>query len=204
MIRRGKSHQNKAKQQMRVQRVEVISVLEPYKADNILNFTIRYQSAAGSRHNILRSYLLNTLLINFGSATVNFRLCAAVRINKVKITTSGRASLEWLSAYGPTSATVITATSATTPGFLVQKPPKNSLAGAWSLTGSNETEAVMQPGLVTGDFIDVFFSVVLLDIETGTQVNTTGSGTTGQIYRSYLDGPVSGADLVPIYSLALN
>jgi hypothetical protein len=197
------SRQNKANRESRLINVSVRSVLKPFKADPINNFMIRYQASSGNTRNITRAMMLNTFFTGISSFT-NTRVCAAVRINRVSITTSINASLEWLSAYGPTSATVITATSTSSPGFYSQRPPKNSLAGAWSLSGSNESEALMNLTFTTNDYIDVEGSFVLLDQEPVVNVTTSAATTTGQLYRSRLDGPAATALLIPSYVLTLN
>jgi hypothetical protein len=197
------SRQNKANRESRLMNVSVRSVLKPFKADPINNFMIRYQASSGNTRNITRAMMLNTFFIGIGTYT-NTRVCAAVRINRVSITTSINASLEWLSAYGPTSATVITATSTSSPGFYSQRPPKNSLAGAWSLSGSNESEALMNLTFTTNDYIDVEGSFVLFDQEPVVTVTTSSGTTTGQLFRSRLDGPAATALLIPSYVLTLN
>jgi len=141
--------------------------------------------------------------MNTGGSTTNYRLCAAVRVNKITITTAGTSSLEWLSAYGPTSATIVTGTSTTAAGSLTQRPAKNSLASAWSLSGSNESEKLFSILTGTNDYVDVHFSVVLLDQEPPVAVSTTNTGTLGQIYRTYLDGPAMSAVFVPVFALGL-
>jgi hypothetical protein len=185
--------------------VAVSSVIRPYKADNILNFSIRYQSQSGSNLRIItRGFLLNTLIMNQNSGASNYRVCASVRVNRVRIYTASSCSLEWLSAYGPSSATIVQGTSTTASGILMQKPPKNSLASYWSLTGSNESENLMALTMGSNDVIDVDYSVVLMDVETPVNITTTNSGTIGQLYRSYLDGPNAGAQYKPIYLQTLN
>jgi len=198
--RRGMSRQNKANRKNQVQEVAIRSVLEPYKADNVLNFAIRYQggSSPGLR-SVTRAMILNVLICNLTATTNNSRLCVAVRVNKIKITTSASATLEWLSAYGPTSATVVTATSTTAPGFLTQRPPKNSLCQYWSTSGSNESEILFQILGQTNDYIDVSFSGVLFDQQTPVSVTTQGNGVAGTVYRTYLDGPSAGAKWGPVY-----
>lgn len=185
--------------------VAVSSVIRPYKADNILNFSIRYQNTSGPTiRSITRANLLNTLIMNQNAGTSNYRVCAAVRVNRVRMYTAGSASLEWQSAYGPSSATIVQGTSTTASGLLMQKPPKTSLASYWSLTSSNETESVFSISSIMNDVIDVDFSVVLMDTETPVNVTTTASGTVGQLYRSYLDGPNGSAIYKPIYLVNLN
>jgi hypothetical protein len=198
------SRRNKANRESNLVAVTVRSVLKPFKADPINNFMLRYQASSSNTRNITRAMMLNTFLVNQGSNITNSRVCAAVRINRISITTSINASIEWLSAYGPTSATVITATSTTSPGFYSQRPPKNSLAGAWSLTGSNESEPLVNLSFTTNDYIDVEGSFVLLDVESAVNVNTTATGTAGQLYRTRLDGPATTALLIPSYVLTIN
>lgn len=204
MTRRGSSYRQNKKMKNVPVSVSIRSVVPIYKADPILNMSVRYQFNSTSRVNVTRANVLNTFIMNAASSTGNFRMCASVRVNRIRITTAASASLEWLSAYGPTSATILTGTSATAAGFLIQRPPKNSLAGEWSIGGSNESEILLQVGGVTNDYLDVDFSFVLLDQEGGTSVATTAAGTAGRIYRTFLDGPNVSALLQPVYSLILN
>jgi hypothetical protein len=185
--------------------VAVSSVIRPYKADNILNFSIRYQNTTGTTiRSVSRGNLLNTLIMNQNAGTSNYRVCAAVRVNRVRMYTASTCSLEWQSAYGPSSATIVQGTSTTASGILMQKPPKTSLASYWSLTSSNESESVFSIASGMNDVIDVDYSVVLMDTESPVNIVTTNGGSVGQLYRSYLDGPNSGAIYQPIYLKSLN
>jgi len=188
-----------------IQEVAVRSVLEPYRADNILNFSIRYQGGGGlpALRVVTRAMMLDNLIVNLTGTAANTRICAAVRVNKIQMTTSASAALEWLSAYGPTSATVVTATSTTAPGFLLQRPPKNSLCASWSMTGSNESEPLFEITGATNDYIDIHFSIVLFDQEAPVTVTSQNFGTAGAFYRTYLDGPSAGAKWGPVYINAL-
>jgi len=208
--RRGPLRQNKSNsRQTKVMDVAVRSVIRPYKADNILNFSIRYQQQGVGAYvpvSITRAMVLSTLLVYSGVGTNNFRVCAAVRVNRIRLTTANLASIEWLSAYGPTSATVVTGTSPTSPGELTQRPPKNSLCEMWSMGGSNESEILFQVYLSFQDYIDVDYSVVLLDQESSVTITTIAPGTTGNLYRTYLNGPnAAGTSLFfPVYLRAIN
>jgi len=198
------SRQNKANRKSQIQDVAIRSVLRPFKADNILNFMIRYQASSGATdRNVTRGNILNVLIMNVNSGTSNYRLCAAVRVNRINITTSIGAALEWLSEYGPTSATIVSATSTTAAGELNQRPPKNSLCSMWCLNGSNESTNLFRLTTALNDYIDVHYSVVLLDVEPAVSVTTQTGGTTGQVYRSYLDGPSVSAKFGPVYINAL-
>jgi len=199
------SRQNKANKRNNrpIQDVAVVSPLMPFKADNILNFSARYQNTNTSIYfaNILRSYLLSTILVGNG-ASIGYRVCSAVRVNRVRIYTAITASLEWVSQYGPTSATIVQGTSTSTSGVLHQKPAKNSLASFWSMSGSNEGDSLMLVGLSPNDVIDVDFSVVLMDNESPVSTTISG-GAAGQVYRTFLDGPSSGQKIKPLYNTSI-
>jgi hypothetical protein len=114
------------------------------------------------------------------------------------------ASVEWISAYGPTSAILVTGTSTASPGILNSRPPQKSLAGAWSFNGSNESENLLSLTYTGGDILDVFFSAVLCDRAAGGAVVTTNNGTTGFVYRTFFDGPSGSAQMQPLALSFLN
>jgi len=136
--------------------------------------------------------------MNYNASFGNFRTCSAVRVNKVTLVCAVGGSLEWLSLYGPTSATTINGQSTTAPGLLVSKPAKDSQAMLWSSSGINETDNLFALTFGNADYVEVHFSFVLQDLTTPVAVTTTAAGTAGQIYRTYLDGPSATALLVPI------
>jgi hypothetical protein len=180
-----------------------------YRPDPIVNFTLRYQATAtnttlSSARVVTRGNILNVMFTNLTSSTSNTRMFAAVRVNRITLTTAGSASLEWLSEYGPTSATLITGGTATTPGVLTQRPPDKSLCAVWSTSGSNESTNLFSLTQIQYDYIDVHYSAVFVDRSAGVSVSTSNSGTTGAVYRSYLDGPNGSAVYQPLAVQFLN
>jgi hypothetical protein len=176
-----------------------MSAIKPYRSDPIINFSVRYQSTATTIKGITRAFLLSTLLMGGGSTT-SFRPLSGVRVNSITLTTSTNASIQWLSQYAPTSETTVTGTSTTSPGVYISRPPKNSTASFWSQSFFNESELLVNIGVTVNDYIDVSFSAVFMDDESVASVTTHNSSTNGQLYRSYLDGPLSAGscNFVPV------
>jgi hypothetical protein len=206
MLRRGRNRRNK---QSIPTEVRITSIIKPYRADPIISFSIRYQAntsntAINAARLVTRAYVLNTLIVNLAGLATCTRLLQAVRINKITVYTSASASIEWISAYGPTSATLVSGTSTVSPGILVSRPPKNTLAGAWSLNGSNESENLFSFTTTSGDYFDVEFSGVFCDRMGGTSVSTSTFGFAGYVYRTFLDGPSGSAQLAPYGVTSLN
>jgi hypothetical protein len=121
---------------------------------------------------VTRAFVLNTLIQNSASGTTNYRLLQAVKVNRITLYTSNVASVEWLSAYGPSSAILVTGTSVVSPGILMSRPPQKTLAGAWSFNGSNESENLLSLTYTQGDILDVSFSAVFCDRSAGATVAT--------------------------------
>jgi hypothetical protein len=153
---------------------------------------------------VTRAFVLNTLIQNSASGTNNYRLLQAVKVNRITLYTSNVASVEWLSAYGPSSAILVTGTSVVSPGILMSRPPQKTLAGAWSFNGSNESENLLSLTYTQGDILDVSFSAVFCDRSAGATVATFSSGTAGFVYRTYFDGPNASANWQPLALGTLN
>jgi len=173
--------------------------LKPYIADPILNTVVRYQANAAGTVNITRAQVLNLLTMNTGGSTTQYRLCQAVRVNKLELTVVAGGSIEWKSTYGPNRLIEVNGTSTTAAGTLVSRPPVNTLASFWSLTGQNESEILFSISTAnTNDYLTVTFSFVLLDKSSPASVTFVNSGTLGQVYWTFLDGPRAGAIWTPI------
>jgi hypothetical protein len=136
--------------------------------------------------------------------TTLWRIFQAVRINSVEITTSISASVEWLSAYSPTTATLVTGTSTTSAGDYLSRPPKNSLASLWSLNGSNESESLLRFTFTQNDYLTVNYSAVFQDDVGQVSVTTAATAVAGQVYVTYFDGPRTGATFAPVGRVSIN
>jgi len=190
-----------------VPEVRIASVLKPYKADVIFGMTLRYQVTGASITSpkpIIRAFLLDTIIANKSSGTTNVRILAAVRVNSVTLTTSTNAGILWSSQYAPSQLTTVNGTSTTAAGIYRSRPPANSTASFWSLTGSNETEVLFSLLATSNDYIDVSMSCVFMDSESPINVTTVNAGVVNSVYRTYLDGPAGGAQMVPVGPLFIN
>jgi hypothetical protein len=177
-----------------------MSVVEPYSADPILNMIVRYQANASTQSGPLsftRAYMLNSLIMCTNGSTTSYRLSQAVRVNRITLVTSGGGAIEWRSTYGPSRTIAFAATSTTAAGSYTSSPPKDSLAGFWSTTGNNESEVLFRVAASSADLLTIHFSFVLEDDITNVAVTTVNAGTTGQVYRTFLDGPRAGSVWAP-------
>jgi hypothetical protein len=161
-------------------------------------------------YNVTRLDLLQLLMVNLAGTVVNTRLIAGIKLNRIEMFDSQQSqtnfgnptSVEWLSNLGPT--TLVSGTGTTfQPAHVVSSPPPQSLCSFWSLTGSNETEILMTLTVGVGCIIDCWFDIVLFDGESVVQFNTAATGTAGQLYMGYLDGP-GATFLQPVSYLSLH
>jgi hypothetical protein len=187
--------------------VRIASVVKPYKSDPVISFSLRYQASSSSSFpgvSVTRAMILNTMFMNLSSSTSNGRIFQAVRVSKITLTTSISASIQWRSLYAPSSTTLVTGTSTTAAGVYISRPPKNSLASFWSTSGSSESEILFTIDFTANDYVDVSFQAVFQDDLAPNGPLTAASGSVAQVYRSRLDGPATGALLVPVLVASLN
>jgi len=92
------------------------------------------------------------------------------------------------------------------PGRLSTTPPKDSSDRWWSVSGSNESEALIKLIVPVGSIIDVDLTVRLPENEAPVagESGTALGATVGQVYWNYLDGfasklltPVGGVSVLP-------
>jgi hypothetical protein len=171
---------------------------------------------SGTTFNITRGNLLN-LMVSANTTSTAARLIAGIKLNRIEMfttasSTSGSSpsettiSVEWLSNYGPSSESSDSSISVSLPAHVTSRPPPNSLASFWSLTGSNESEIVAKlqlPSSVSGAYaytiVDIWVDVVLMDDETPlTVTGYTNTLTLSQFYLGYLDGNGSSAEIKPV------
>lgn len=170
----------------------------PQFASNVV-FKHRFRFGATGTSNtvsVKRSDLLGLLFSNRSGSTSNSRIVAAAKLNRVEAWGTGGdsdsvsavtiISLEWRSANAPTLELSDTG-SPYRPPHLITSPPSHSLAGFWSLTGTNESEELFIMRVIAGTTVDIWVDMVLFDGETPVAVTTTASGTVGQLYAGFLD-----------------
>lgn len=163
----------------------------------------RYLCASAGTYGITRADLLNHLILNTSSLTVNYRLFTAFRLKSVEIWASTAtlgstvtASLQWTSEYGPDSFVTDTSVGTARPLHLRTSPPAQTLASFWCLSASNESVALFYLTLPANAVIDITYDAII-DGNNSVLATTTNNGVIGQIYMAYLGG-VTTTSLVPV------
>jgi hypothetical protein len=188
-------------------RVAASSVQHPPQFSSTVQVsrTARFTAVGGGYPtlSITRADLLNHLLV-CTLTTAHARILSGFKVNRIKMWTIGSAgvvvpttcSVEWTSTYGPSR--IISDTSmSVAPAHINSKPPPQSLASFWSLTGSNEGDVVMIISVPQGTVIDLDYTIILQNGETAVNVVTTTSDTLGALYMCCLDGAGSFGYLKP-------
>jgi hypothetical protein len=133
--------------------------------------------------------MLNSL-VTADSGTVAYRIFGAVRINSLSVysessSTGGDVYLQWFSETGAQKLLSDSSTSTAFPPCLMNlKPPKDSLAGNWSVTGTFESDTLFILDSTLGTYVDLNLSVTLANDLMGGSVPTSttiSGGTQGVI-----------------------
>jgi len=165
--------------------------------------TVRFTAANSGVHSITRAQLLNLLVMTTGANTA-YRICDAVKVKKIRIwgNPPGLASagivppcsVQWFSEAGPSKIVSDVGMGSTFGAKINTAPPQMSLAGFWSLTGTNEATVLFDIGCEAGDTIDVDLTfriqnqfLTAAGAEAATMVSTTAAGTVGVVYGLSLD-----------------
>ncbi len=172
----------------------------------------RFTAAAASSVIITRAQLLN--LISMATTTTNqYRVIAAIKLNRVEAwvnppvlgAASSQVALEWMGTYAPTN-TVADSSMGVSPAHIRTKPPKESSASWWSLSGTNESTELFAFTFSIGAIIDIDVSINFVESEgaTAAENGTAAASTVGRVYYNYLDGfatkrlaPVGGVTVLP-------
>lgn len=166
----------------------------PFKANFQVKHRFRFVVTVQVASSITRKDLLNLIFIN-AVTTTQSRIFSAVKLNRVEIWavagsgsndfSTANISMNWLSNYGPNTE-VSDSGNAFNTAHITTSPPRQSLASFWSLTGSNETEALFFLSAPVGAIVDVWVDATLFD-GAGAAFTTNGSGSGSFLYFGYLD-----------------
>jgi hypothetical protein len=196
-------------------RSSVLLHIPPLLTSIVAQHTFRYQANAPSNlQSVTKAQLLNNLIVNLTGSTTNAALIKSMKINKIRVWSSGAVAssaqtsatviLEWISTAGPniyqTDSTVGTANMA----VLDSPSPKRSLASFWFDSGVNESDVMFFISCPPGAFIDVHVSMTTGNDTNARLPTTAASGTAGIAYYTYLDGPRTSAIFAPIGFQSLN
>lgn len=179
--------------------------VKPPSLESTITFgrTVRFTAANSGVHSITRAQLLNLLVMTTG-ANVAYRICEAVKVRRVKIWGNPPGivgvgivppcSVQWFSEAGPSRIVTDVGMGSTFGAKINTTPPQQSLAGFWSLTGTNEATVLFDLGCEAGDTVDVDLTfkvqnqfMTATGAETATSVSTTAAGTVGVVYGLSLD-----------------
>jgi hypothetical protein len=156
---------------------------------------------SGTTGEVTRGDLLNHYLMGTSTAFTCARIIQAVRVISVEMWSSPISSspvpnliqLTWVTEEGPQKMIMDTSVGTAEPAHLISRPPKNSLAGFWSYTGSSESVRVMDITCPQGTVIDVVCEYVLQNDYNGlvlspVTVTTTLTPTANILYVCALAG----------------
>jgi hypothetical protein len=177
----------------------------PQQASSIvIGKTLRFQAAGAQADFALTRAGLLDLLVMATSTTAAYRIASASRIRRIDIWGQPPAQqgsvnpiqVEWLSSLGPSKIITDVGMGATFGAKVTCRPPANSLAGFWSLTGSDETEQLVRLTLPPQSVIDLHVTFQLqnnLDAENVPVAVVVAGATIGTVYVLPLDFAASGA-----------
>jgi len=161
---------------------------------------------------VTRAMLLN--LYTMASTTTNqSRLITAIKINRVSMwgqptalgSATAQVSVEWVGNNSP--STIHSDTSlGVRAAYVRSRPPANASCSWWSMSGSSESEVLMNLSGPIGTVVDVDCSVRFVDDEgvVAGEAGTAAGAIAGTVYWNYLDGfasktlaPVGGVRILP-------
>jgi hypothetical protein len=165
--------------------------------------TLRFQIQSTAVASITRAQLLNLMVMGSPSANTSYRMADAVKVRRVRIWGNppgvssaliSPTAIQWFSENGPTKIISDNGMGSTYGAKVSSRPPSESLAGFWSLTGTNEATVLFDLFANTGDIVDVELSFRLQNqflVATGSEAVTTVITSTnpvpGVAYCLYLD-----------------
>jgi hypothetical protein len=168
------------------------------------NQTFRFV-ASGTTGNLVvsRQDILALLQVSYASTT-GYRLINSAVINWLDIYLPPPAtttpayqifSMTWLGAYAKAKVLQLTSLGTAAISHLRTRPPKNSVASFWSISGTDESEPLFSMDVTANVVIDVNLSYTLQNFVdyNAAAVSSTSSKTltTGVLYGAALDGVAS-------------
>jgi hypothetical protein len=175
--------------------------IPPYQAAMIYKRHFRFQNNGVSSLTVpvQRGTLLSLIGIGDSNTLAVWRVAESCKLKKIEIwaptsggtgITSSIISVQWISTLANNTIISDVGNAFEIP-HIVSTPPKNSLAGYWSKTSTNETEVLFITELASGAVVDLWVDYVLQNIRTG-----YGEGSSGRV--------VTGASGGVVYTAALD
>lgn len=170
----------------------------PLCTDDLVSTSFRYTASGTTNITVTRAILLNSF--GLASSTTNlYRLIGAIRIRAVHVWSAPNSNpaLDFITEFGWNSPDTRPSVGITTSmgtseiGYRKYVPPKKSLAAMWSISGSNESDAIFTLNFNTGDVIQLDVTYQLQNAYvpsfTPTSITVGGTATAGYLYLLDLD-----------------
>jgi hypothetical protein len=156
-------------------------------ANLILQKRIRYRETSTGATAIKRSDLLNLIVVPY-DGTHAYGILKAARILSIKcwvldssasapLGSADQVLITWTSSLG-LDITKRSTQMSIAPGYLQTSPPKESLAGFWTLAGSVLTEVLATISCPNGSIIDITYEVIFASDQSARVVGIS-SGAVG-------------------------
>lgn len=207
---------NQKSRRMKKSKVQPIvrgpGVLPMIDANPTYNQTFRYYASTTSNNLIFsRADILNVLQMALStgtSSTSGARIFFAAKVNWIRVyvspsstSTPETCNLTWEGMYGKHTVVSATTLGVSTASEFLTKPPRDSEAGFYSLSGSQETQPLFNMDISQYSVLDINLSFTLqnlIDNSSGATI-TSSTKTVGQgiIYTAALDGTSTNV-MVPV------
>jgi hypothetical protein len=199
---RGDRRARQNKSSGSVQRTENVAFPRSFASNVRFSHHFRFTSVGTPTvYGVNRTLLLNLLGLATTTTQVG-RLFAGIKLNRVEVfgvsgagttgLTASTVSVEWLSNLGPSSEKSDTG-NVFNPAHVVTSPPPQCLASFWSISGSSESELLMNVVCPSGGIVDIWVDIVLNDGETPVLVTSSTTLVVGATYAGFLSGSAEGA-----------
>jgi hypothetical protein len=179
--------------------------LAPVDANPTFNRTFRFVASTATNNLVVsRGDLLNLLQMCLvtGTGTTGARVINSIKLRWLSIrpglsytTAFNTVALTWLGQYAKAKVETVSIMGSAASPELLTKPPKDSVAGFWAISGVDEAENVFSLDVTAGTVIDVNVSFVLQNFITlglnPIVTTSTKAVTLGVMYVAAVDGTVS-------------
>lgn len=170
----------------------------PLVTDDLVSTSFRFTASSAGGITVTRAILLN--LLGFGTSSTNlYRVIGAIRLRAVHVwacpnnTTNVDVTSEfsWNSPDTRPSVMITTSMGSSSVAYSKHVPPKKSLASFWSISGSNESDAIFTFNFNSGDVIQLDCTYQLQNAYvpsfTPVAITVSGTATAGYLYQVDLD-----------------
>jgi len=159
---------------------------KPYQSQPKQTRRFRYNCTAAASAVVTRALLLNRMVFQETGSTQNNRIIKSIRLDRVTVygtgtaTSNGMRTLTLLWSQNQVEINAIG--NAAFPPKISSKPPAETSAGWWSITGVDETEVIFIATCIIGDIIDIDVTYTLADGFAAFVTTTPSASADGLVY----------------------